>query len=377
MPADPDEVIDCHMHVGVLGDTDEWREFGRLSPAYRKEITFQVFLKYLGIKPGEVNDQRVYDSLLGVIASVEVRSVVCLALDPVYDRNGAAHPESSYVWVANKYILKLRHDSGGKARYGASIHPFANDFKARVDQAVADEAVLLKWLPSAQQFSLGDPKVGEALEYLGTAKGGKPLPLLLHCGPEYAIPTTQKKMWTYDFLSWNILNRIKNLFGTWETPDIQGTDRNLRRGLDAGAIIIFAHCGLPYFSSGILGNLLEHSDFERVREWLRSNVGAPYPGRCYADVSALCTPMRKIFFPDVAKLPPDYLLLGSDFPTPSFELFADAAEVESDFKAVMKGDLERLVIPEGNLLDANYRQMKRAFPGHPMFTNFSRKLLNA
>jgi hypothetical protein len=378
MPAEPDEIIDCHMHVSVLGDTEEWRKYGRLSLDYRKGITFQVFLKYLGIRPDQVNDDTIQKAILRVIDSKEVGSVVCLALDPVYDRNCVPHPEASNVWVANEYILDLKEKRPDKVRYGASVHPFAADFEARVAKAVEGGAVLLKWVPSAQQFSLGDPKVGEALEILGKARrDSKPLPLLLHCGPEYAIPTTVKRMWTYDFLSWNVLDRAKNIFGTWFSPDIQGTDRNLRRGLDAGAIIILAHCGLPYFSSGFLGNLLEHSDFERVRAWLESNAGAPYPGRCYADVSALCTPMRKTSFPDVAKLPPEYLLLGSDFPTPSFELFPDAAAVASDFKAVMKGDIERLVIPQVNLLDFNYRQLQKAFPEHPMFTNFARKLRQA
>jgi hypothetical protein len=29
-----------------------------------------------------------------------------------------------------------------------------------------------------------------------------------------------------------------------------------------------------------------------------------------------------------------------------------------------------VVVPQQNLLDVNLRELRRAFPGHPMFTNF-------
>ena len=116
------------------------------------------------------------------------------------------------------------------------------------------------------------------------------------------------------------------------------------------------------------------TDLGSVKDWLDANAKASYTGRCYADLSALCTPLRKSFFPKIAKLPSDYLLYGSDFPTPAFELYADAAEVRSDFKAVMDGHFERLIVPQDNLLDVNYRGLRQAFPGHPLFTNFARKL---
>jgi hypothetical protein len=61
-------------------------------------------------------------------------------------------------------------------------------------------------------------------------------------------------------------------------------------------------------------------------------------------------------------------LLGSDFPTPASELYADAAEVELNFKAVMEGHFERVIVPQDNLLDVNHRLLHQAFLGHPLFT---------
>ena len=89
---------------------------------------------------------------------------------------------------------------------------------------------------------------------------------------------------------------------------------------------------------------------------------------------ACATPFRKQSFPKLSKLPQDSLLYGSDFPTPVFELSADLKEAWRDFKAILKGDLSRIIIPQDNLLDLNYRELSTAFPGHPMFTNF-RQLL--
>ena len=98
-------------------------------------------------------------------------------------------------------------------------------------------------------------------------------------------------------------------------------------------------------------------------------------GRCYADLSACATPFRRAYFDDIAKLPPELLLFGSDAPTPVFELSADLEEAWKDFKAILDGKLERIVIPQDNLLDVNCRELEHYFPGHPMFTNFAKQLL--
>ena len=81
-----------------------------------------------------------------------------------------------------------------------------------------------------------------------------------------------------------------------------------------------------------------------------------------------------MFFPAVASMPADYLLLGSDFPTPSFELFGNVDQSMKDVKEVMKGHIEHLIIPAGNLLDFNVQELGAAFPGHQLFKNFAKML---
>lgn len=367
------KIIDMHFHVGLVGD--KYPQYGQMSSWYKDQLVFKIFLLFAGIKPEEVCDQVLMDKTLDTIDRSFVDQVVCLALDPVFDTDGNERKDWTHMWVDNSYILKLQQKLSSKILFGASVHPYDKNFQKRVAKCVDQGAVLLKWLPSAQQINLADHRVGEAMEFLTTAKHGKPLPLLLHVGPEYAIETSNPPTKSFDYLSWGAMDKVWNWFRgkhKWHTPDIKGIHQNIHFGLDNGMIIIFAHCGLPYFASGFLKSILEHSDFKIVSQYLQENEQNTYTGRCYSDVSAFCTPFRQKYFSDVRKLPKDSILYGSDFPTPAFELSSNLDEARKDFEAVMQGRFDRLIIPQDNLLDVNYRELSNAFSGHPMFNNFKK-----
>jgi hypothetical protein len=146
-------------------------------------------------------------------------------------------------------------------------------------------------------------------------------------------------------------------------------------------VIILAHCGLPYFFPKPLGRYFDHSEFSAVRSYLERTArhefktarddGTEIEGKCYADVSSLVTPFRKSHFDDVRALPQQLLLYGSDFPTPVFELSADRREMMADLRAILKGELHRIIVPQDNLLDVNYREMQHAFRGSQLFSNFA------
>lgn len=371
--------IDMHFHAGVLGDDDP--TMGKLTDEYRRRIEYKVFLLYAGLKEDEVSDQKLMEKTIEIIDSCQLDHVVCLAIDPVYDDGGSRREDRSLMWVDNEYILKLREAMKGKGKnedkvmLGASIHPYDPDFKRRVRRYVEKGAVLVKWLPSAQQINLADERVRAALKFLAKARDGKPLPLLLHTGPEYAIPSSDPRTGSYDFLSWTFSDKVRNFFRgaqKWHRPEVKKIHKNLRAGLEEGAVIIFAHCGLPYYAPNQLQGIFEHSDFKKVRRYLEDYPPAPAgKGSCYADLSAVITPFRRSYFPDIRKLPAESLLFGSDCPTPVFELSADLDEMMGDFKAVMKGDLKRIVVPQDNLLDVNLREIEHFFPEHPMCTNFN------
>jgi len=376
MPGDPPLKIDMHVHVGVLGDDPKFKSYGAISRWMRNQPVYRIMLLYAGIEQDLASDRTLQEAALRAITRSGIDRIVCLALDPVFDTKGQRRPECSNMWVANEYITQvLRPASNDKVRLGASVHPYDPRFEQRVRQCVDDGAVLLKWLPSAQQIDLADERVLRAIRFLAQAgPSGRPLPLLLHVGSEYAIMTTDPRTTSYDFLSWGFWDRARNRLRKkserWLVPQVDRVLANLRAGLDAGATIILAHCGLPYFAPRFL-KLLEHSDFAVVKALLEETTARPSrPGKCYADVSACLTPFRKGFFKDIRKLPESLLLAGSDFPVPVFELSAGIDENIRDFEAMIgRGELDRILVPQDNLLDVNWRELKHAFGEHAMFRN--------
>ncbi|HSJ53481.1 MAG TPA: hypothetical protein VLC52_07000 [Anaerolineae bacterium] len=371
---DPGRVTDVHCHVGLLGDSHP--EWGQMSAWYRSQPVFKAMLLYGRLDAAKVSDAALRAGAEEAIRSSQLGHVVCLAIDPVYDLDGRRRLDLSHFWVDNDYILDLQRTLGQKVLLGASVHPYDPAFEERVRYYVDKGAVLLKWLPSAQQFDLAHPKVGAALRFLATARRGGPLPLLLHIGPEYAIPSSDPRTASYDYLTWDwrdgLRNRLQSPESRLHRPDTRAIHANLRAGLEAGAVIIFAHCGLPYYARTRLGRIVEHGELRTIRRYLQDYpAGAPgRRGRCYADLSAMVTPFRRSYFGAIRRLPPGSLLFGSDFPTPVFELSAGLGEALSDLKAALDGKLDRLLIPEDNLLDVNHRELEHYFPGHPMFTNF-------
>jgi len=369
----PGSVIDVHVHVGLRGDSFG---MGAFSDYFMAQPAFKVFLAYARLRGRPITDAVLHEATVAALDGCHLDRVVCLALDPVYDPDGTRREDRSHMWVDNAYPCWLRGELPDRVLPGASVHPYRRDFADEVRLWVDNGAVLLKWLPSAQAIDLAEPAVGARLRELAhLGPGGGPLPLLLHIGSEYAIPPADPTLSSLDFHSWSAWDTLRNrLRGrrAWVRPRVREVEANLRAAAGEGAVIIFAHAGLPYYFSGRLAGVFEHSDFDVVRGYLARGSERPDDGRRYfADVSACCTPFRKPNFKQLAALPKDALLFGSDFPTPVFELSANLKHHLDDLRAAIVSEPERLIVPEGNLLDVNRAELERAFPGHPMFTNFA------
>src|SRR4030095_5363702 len=82
-------------------------------------------------------------------------------------------------WAAS---VARHHDE----RFGwvASIHPYRDDALARLEQAIAQGALAVKWLPSAMNIDLRDPRCVPFYARLQRAR----LPLIVHVGEEKAVP---------------------------------------------------------------------------------------------------------------------------------------------------------------------------------------------
>jgi predicted TIM-barrel fold metal-dependent hydrolase len=161
------------------------------------------------------------------------------------------------------------------------------------------------------------------------------LPLLVHAGPEYAIPTSDKAA--------NAFNNPKHM----------------RRALDEGVVVILAHCALPYFW------FLDADYQDDFDEFLKLFEEAPRRGwKLYADVSALCTPLRSPYIETIKeRVPADRLLFGSDYPIPLFEL---SYHQSKDFLTWVRF-LARVTFLK-NPLDKNYMLIKEMGFGEALFT---------
>lgn len=151
-----------HVHVGLLGD--QHPQLGRMSAWYTKQLTYRVFLFYGRLRHDQVSDRALRKATIRTITESKMDRVVCLALDPVYDAAGVRREDRSNVWVDNEYVLNLCREAGDRILLGASVHPFAADFQARVKKYVDQ---LLKWLPWPCRLTWQIPK-SAAQELLAT-----------------------------------------------------------------------------------------------------------------------------------------------------------------------------------------------------------------
>jgi predicted TIM-barrel fold metal-dependent hydrolase len=196
---------------------------------------------------------------------------VVLAMDGVIDSNGELATGETELYIPNAFVAR---ECGRYPNllFGASINPLRPDALERLQQAVSDGAVLMKWLPSIQHI---DP-AAERLRPFYRQLIALGLPLLTHTG------------WERSF------TRARN-----ELADPE----RLRLPLSLGVTVIAAHAG---------GGGKFHGEAGRER-FLK--LARHYPN-LYADISALTQLNRLTHLPWLLRHPElhDRLCYGSDMP---------------------------------------------------------------
>lgn len=278
-------VIDVHVHFGAPDDEESgcyWsNEFKKTAAYYLMLFITHSLFKKMDIK-------RVLKLLSKAIdGSKKVDKSVLLAMDEVYDESGAVHKEWTHLYVPNSYIVKLASENE-RILFGASVHPYRQDWSDELDYCLENKAVLCKWIPSSQMINPDDDKCLPFYQKLADHN----LPLLCHTGPEYAIPTSDKK------------------YNKYNNP------KYLKKALDEGVTIIIAHCALPYFGFLDVDYQDDLADFYKL-----FNEAEQRNWKLYADLSAIAAPLRAPYIEIVKKtIPHEKLLFGSDYPIPASEL---------------------------------------------------------
>lgn len=323
------EIIDSHIHFGAKDKESGcyWSKEFTNSLAYFAMLLVSKFIFK------KVNITNIRKHLLGVINNSEyVNKSVILALDQVYDKKGNTNLEKwTHLYVPNKYVTELA-DENPRVLFGASVHPYREDWQDELNYCLAHKAVLCKWIPSSQMI---DPKNKKCLPFYKKLAEHN-LPLLCHTGPEHAIPTSDAKAKDFD------------------NPE------RLIPALKEGTTVIMAHCALPYF-----GPL----DIDYKKEFIGLfEAAAKHDWKLYADLSALCTPLRTPYIERIKKVvPAEQLIFGSDYPIPLSEIsYNKNPNLAARFKYMKR------VLFEKNPLDKNYLLIKEMGFADCIFTNAAR-----
>ena len=221
------------------------------------------------------------------------------AFEQAHDEQGRPQASHSTFHVPDAYAAHIASQHPDRFDWVASIHPYRADALARLDAALAAGAVAVKWLPSAMNIDLRDPRCRPFCERL--ARAGRAL--IVHCGEEKAVPGAGR--------------------------DELGNPLLVRHALATGATVVVAHCA----SLGQAADTDRRSAPQRPAFDLFARLmdEPAHAGRLLGDVSAVFQSNRT---PDVWRTVlqrQDWhgrLLHGSDHPLPGVMPLFSAARLQ-------------------------------------------------
>lgn len=288
------KLIDAHAHIACSSE----RNGCYIGEATKKTFTYHMLLKAFGAKKSD-NPLEVDRSIVEVLnqrveSSRLVKKVVLLALDGYVDDslqknvdpNSEAQDFSTLdlqktsLFVPNDYILKLTKNYK-TFLFGASINPNRKNAITLLKKAIADGAVLVKWIPNTMGVSPSDNRYVDFYKVMAQSK----IPLLVHTGDEV------------------LFNPRENYLGD---------PRLLELPLKLGVNVIAAHMG----SKGEIDQVKNFEHFLDLSEKY-SNL--------FSDCSGLTNLDRRRYVTQAVKMPSvlGKVLYGSDYPLNVMYIFTN------------------------------------------------------
>jgi uncharacterized protein len=209
------------------------------------------------------------------------------AFEHAHDDQGVVQANHTTFHVPNAWAAHVTHRHAGRFGWVASLHPYRSDALARLDQALAQGALAIKWLPSAMNIDLRDLRCVPFYERLRRER----VPLIVHVGEEKAVPGAGR--------------------------DDLGNPLLMRVPLQHGVRVIAAHCA----SLGMALDLDTRTPVKRPAFELFARLmdEADWHNRLTGDVSALFQVNRAASVWRTVLAREDWharLLHGSDYPLP-------------------------------------------------------------
>ena len=289
---DPTQLWDAHCHLLGTGDSGSGcRINANMTQWWHPvEVLRRRFILHAADVPSDAKDvDRSYVARLTRLTQDFPAGAkwMLYAFDEAIDAEGRTRPEWMTFAVPDAYARATAAAHAERYAWVASIHPYREDALTRLDAAIANGAVAIKWLPSAMNIDLRDRRLLPFYARLAATR----LPLIVHCGEEKAVPGAGR--------------------------DELGNPLLVRAALKQGVRVIVAHCA----SSGRALDLDQH----RPREVSAFSLFArlmdepAWNGLLLGDVSALFQANREAEVWREVLARQDWharLLHGSDYPLP-------------------------------------------------------------
>ncbi len=185
---DPNQVWDAHVHLLGTGDSGSGCSIHPDMHRWWHPVEFtrrHVMLNAACVATDAESIDRAYvQQLLRLAHDFPAGARWCLfAFEHSVDDTGRVRADWSTFHVPNEYAARVAEESGGRFEWVASVHPYREDALERLQAALRLEAVAVKWLPSAMNIDLRDPRCRPFYDALA-ASG---VPLIVHCGEEQAV----------------------------------------------------------------------------------------------------------------------------------------------------------------------------------------------
>jgi predicted TIM-barrel fold metal-dependent hydrolase len=296
---DLSKLLDVHAHVAGSeldgsGCELDARMRSFLHPWRR--LQYEIYLRAGGVEHVDRGAAEFADRL----RSVARGRVGILALDHRHGEDGSLDRDGTPAYVPNDFVLRLAREHPESFVAVVSVHPYRKDALAELERCAAAGARIVKWIPNSMGI---DPADARCDPFYGRMRD-LGMTLLAHTGEENALAAGR---------------------------DDLGNPQRLRRALDAGVRVVFAHCAT-------LGESEDLDDPARRKVanfdlFLRIVSDPRWRALAYGDLSAVYFRNRD---PRVVRtllertdLHPR-LLQGTDWPLPAIRILTSTRRLEQE-----------------------------------------------
>jgi mannonate dehydratase len=284
---DPADWWDCHTHIVGSGDGGSGitQSPDMHAPLRHPVQTLQhwAYANAACIGDAGIQDIAFVERLQALLDTLPKGAKAMLfAFDRAHGASGDPDHANTAFFVPNEYAQTLAQRHPDRFEWVASIHPYRRDCVEVLEQAAANGARAVKWLPPAMGIDPASPQCDRFYQ----AAARLNIPIISHGGEEKAVHGANQPLF--------------------------GNPLRLRRALDAGVRVVIAHCATIGKDMADAGK--EFRSFDIFAQLMAEKQ---WQDRLFGDISAIVlrnrdTEVIKTLLTETAWH--NRLLYGSDYP---------------------------------------------------------------